>query len=77
MAAPYSQFSPSPTPVNVCVEAVLESQIQEVRVVEKPDAPDGHEIQEVYVPYVDFTVSQNTFCSYNITYFREKNCIDF
>lgn len=55
MAAPYSQFSPSPTPVNVCVEAVLESQIQEVRVVEKPDVPEGHEIQEVYVPYVDFT----------------------
>lgn len=55
MAAPYSQFSPSPTPVNVCVEAVLESQIQEVRVVEKPDAPEGHEIQEVYVPCVDFT----------------------
>lgn len=69
MAAPYSQFSPSPTPVNVCVEAVLESQIQEVRVVEKPDAPEGHEIQEVYVPYVDFTKPKNTLCA--------KNCIDF
>ena len=54
MAAPYSQFSPSPTPVNICVEAVLESQIQEVRVVEKPDAPDGHDIQEVYAPYVKY-----------------------
>ncbi|XP_062619773.1 mediator of RNA polymerase II transcription subunit 17-like [Saccostrea cucullata] len=73
MAAPYSQFSPSPTPaVNVSVEAVLESQIQEVRAVEKPEAPDGHEIQEIYVP--PLSMSENlTKLAQKIDFYKDES----